>query len=63
MNKNDLEKLLLSDNWEMVWIEPHGQIFERKDGSAIITGTWNGKGIEYTVHFNSTPKLKQLSHE
>lgn len=46
--KNEIE---LPENWICVIKTSHGEIFEKKDGSVIITGTWNGEGVVYTVRY------------
>lgn len=40
-----------SDEWIIVSKGTHGEIYEKKDGSVVITGTWDGVGMDYTAHF------------
>lgn len=43
-----------SEEWAVVSKSSHGEIYEKRDGTAIITGTWDGKGMKYEVHFKES---------
>ncbi len=38
-------------DWNTINHGAYGQVFEKKDGSVIITATWDGKGFKYTSHY------------
>lgn len=42
-------------DWNVINDGAYGQVFEKKDGSVIITATWDGKGFKYTSHYPPKP--------
>lgn len=47
------EEIKESCDWACINNTPHGCFYEKKDGSAIVVGTWDGKGTKYDVHFKN----------
>ncbi len=47
------EEVKNSPDWVCINNSPHGCFYEKKDGSAIVVGTWDGKGTKYDVHFKN----------
>lgn len=39
-------------DWAIVYSSMYSHVLEKKDGTVIVTGTWNGKGFDYSVYFN-----------
>ena len=53
INVNEILTLVEAGYWGIVSITPYGQIFEKLDGSVIVTGSWDGNGMKYEVHYNN----------
>lgn len=50
-NINEIMTAVELGEWIVISTSPYGQVFEKKDGSVIITGTWDGNGMKYETHF------------
>lgn len=55
-----IETEFINEDWRVIKKGSHGDIFEKKDGSIIITGTWNGIGMSYSVHYPPTYSKEQM---
>jgi len=39
----------IHQDWVVIKKDPFGEIFQHFSGTIFITGTWNGKGMEYSI--------------
>lgn len=59
MKSNKISKTMKSfqndknKTWICVSDNAYGSVYEKMDGSVIITGSWDGKGMKYDVHFRN----------
>lgn len=55
---------LNADGWNLLYDSAYGTVLEKKDGSVIVTGSWDGKGVSYQVCYKSIcePGKSQITY-
>lgn len=56
MSDIDVKDAIKTGEWIVIHKTPYGVVYEKKDGSVIMTGTWNSKigGMVYAVCFKTS---------